>query len=53
MDVTVSPATLRLQPGEEKSFTVTFTRSTAPLGSWAKGSLTWSDSSHDVRSPVA
>jgi len=53
MNVTVSPATLRLQPGEEKSFTVSFTRGTAPLGSYAKGSLTWSDNSHDVRIPVA
>ena len=53
MDVTVSPSTLRLQPGEEKSFTVSFTRTTTPLGSYAKGSLTWSDNSHDVRIPVA
>jgi subtilisin family serine protease len=52
-DVAVSPSRLRLQPGEEKSFTVTFTRSDAPLGDWAVGNLTWSDGSHTVRSPIA
>jgi hypothetical protein len=32
---------------------VTFTRSTAALGDWAKGALTWSDGTHAVRSPIA
>jgi subtilisin family serine protease len=52
-DIEVSPATLTLDPGEEASFTVTFSRTDAPLGEWAIGSLTWSDGTHDVRSPVA
>jgi len=32
---------------------VAFTRTDAPLGAWAKGSLTWSDGTHHVRSPIA
>jgi hypothetical protein len=52
-DVAVSPSTLTLNPGEEASFTVTFTRTDAELGAWAFGSLIWSDGSHDVRSPIA
>ena len=51
-DVDVSPRRLTLAPGESKDFTVTFTRSTAPLGEWAVGSLTWSDRTHNVRSPI-
>jgi subtilisin family serine protease len=53
IDVAVSPSTLTLAPGEEGSFTVTFTRAGAPLGEWAKGSLTWTDGTHVVRAPVA
>ncbi len=53
MSVTVSPSTLHLQPGEEKSFTVNFTRTTASLGAWTTGSLIWSDDTHRVRSTIA
>jgi Fibronectin type-III domain/Bacterial pre-peptidase C-terminal domain len=53
VDVTVTPSTLRLAPGEEAPFTVRFTRTTATLGSWTKGSLTWSDGTHRVRAPIA
>ncbi|MBC9822623.1 S8 family serine peptidase [Terrabacter sp. MAHUQ-38] len=49
----VAPSTLTLAPGAEASFTVRFTRSTAPLGTWATGSLTWSSGAHTVRIPVA
>src|SRR5207244_1464240 len=52
-DVTVTPSSLTLSPGEEGSFTVTFTRNGAAFGAWAKGSLTWSDGTHNVRSPIA
>ncbi len=48
----VTPATLTLQPGETKSFTVAFTRTTAVDGAWNYGSLTWTDNTHVVRSPV-
>ena len=52
-DVTVSPSTLSFgAAGETASFTVTFTRTTAPVEQWAKGFLTWSGTK-DVRSPLA
>jgi subtilisin family serine protease len=50
---TVSPSTLTLEPGEDASFDVTFSRTGANFDAWAKGSLTWSDGSHRVRIPVA
>jgi fibronectin type III domain protein len=52
-DVTVSPSTLTLAAGEEASFTVTFSRTDAAFDVYAKGSLTWTDGTHDVRSPIA
>jgi subtilisin family serine protease len=53
MSVSVTPATLNLAPGAEATFSVTFTRTDAPLGEWAIGSLTWSDGAHSVRIPIA
>ena len=53
MTVAVSPSTLTLRPGEEQSFTVSFTRGIAVLGEYTKGSLTWSSATHRVRIPVA
>ena len=52
-DVTVTPASLTLDPGQQGTFTVTFTRTDAALGAWAIGSLVWSDGHHNVRSPIA
>jgi hypothetical protein len=52
-NVSVSPASLTLTAGQSADFTVSFSRTTAPLGGWAKGSLTWSDGRHRVRSPIA
>jgi len=49
---TVNPASLTIQPGKSKSFTVTFTRTTATLNAYAGGQLTWSDGIHSVRSPL-
>lgn len=51
-NVTVTPASLALAPGQTKSFTVTFTRTTAPLLSYAGGQLTWGDGQHKVRVPI-
>ncbi|HKX67472.1 MAG TPA: S8 family serine peptidase, partial [Intrasporangium sp.] len=48
----VSPSTLTLAPGETKEFTVTFTRTTAALNTYAGGQLTWSDDTRAVRSPI-
>jgi hypothetical protein len=42
-----------LAPGAEQTFTVTFTRTTAALNQWVSGSLTWTDGTHRVRSPIA
>ncbi|MFI6821931.1 S8 family serine peptidase [Micromonospora sp. NPDC050187] len=49
---TVSPKRLTLKSGQTKSFTVTFTRTSAPLGTFQGGQLTWSDGRHRVRVPV-
>ncbi len=51
--VSVTPSSVTLAPGEERAFTVTFTRTTAALGAWSTGSLAWTDGLHVVRSPVA
>ena len=54
VSVEVSPSTLSFaQEGEKKEYSVTFTRTTAALDEFATGHLTWSDGSHDVRSPLA
>jgi subtilisin family serine protease len=51
--VTVTPSELTLDPGEEASFNVRLDRLDAAFDTWSKGSLTWTDGSHDVRIPVA
>ncbi|MGJ9420327.1 S8 family serine peptidase [Massilia sp. CMS3.1] len=48
----VSPASLSLNVGETKPFTVTLTRSNAPSNTWQFGTMSWTDGSHVVRSPV-
>jgi subtilisin family serine protease len=50
--VAVSPASLTLNPGQTKSFTVTFTRTTATLNVYTGGQITWSDGTHSVRIPA-
>jgi hypothetical protein len=52
MTVTVEPSSLTLAKGQTKSFTVTFTRTTATIGSYAGGQLRWTDGVHTVRSPI-
>ncbi|MEU7822421.1 S8 family serine peptidase [Catellatospora sp. NPDC049133] len=52
--VKVEPKTLTVAPGKSKTFKVTITRTTAAAGTWAFGSLTWSDlRNHKVTSPIA
>jgi subtilisin family serine protease len=56
--VAVSPARLEIKKGRSATFTVTLTRTTAALGQWSFGSLTWvpkerEDGLSDVRSPIA
>ena len=54
MNAVVSPSTLTFGAvGESKSYTVTFTRTTAPLDAFTTGSLTWTSGSTTVRSPIA
>ncbi len=51
-NVSISPASLTLGKGQTKSFTVTFTRTTATLSTYTGGQLTWTDGTHQVRSPM-
>jgi hypothetical protein len=52
--VAVTPNTLTLANGESATYYVTFTTlSSATLNAWTFGSLTWSDGTHNVRSPIA
>jgi subtilisin family serine protease len=48
----ISPASLTLNPGETKSFTVSFTRTTATLNPYAGGQLSWTGGGYTVRSPI-
>ena len=50
---TVEPSTFTVAAGEEKTFTVTFTRTDAALDAFATGSLTWTSGDLTVRSPIA
>jgi hypothetical protein len=53
MSVAVAPASLTLAPGATGNFTVTLTPTAAtPKFTWQYGSLTWSDGTHVVRSPM-
>jgi subtilisin family serine protease len=58
--VVVTPTRLIVPPGQSKSFTVKITRTTATLGAWTFGSITWSEKkgktsphAHAVRSNIA
>jgi Subtilase family/Fibronectin type-III domain/Peptidase inhibitor I9/PA domain len=48
----VDPTSFTIAAGATQQFTVTFTRTDAPLNAYRFGSLTWSDGSHNVRSPL-
>jgi subtilisin family serine protease len=50
--VAVNPTSLTLNPGQTGTFTVAFTRTTATIGSYVGGQLTWTDSTHNVRIPM-
>ncbi len=53
IQVSVTPATLDLAPGQAASFSVTFTRTTSTLDRYAFGAVTWSDGVHNVRMSFA
>lgn len=50
--VDVQPASLVLAAGQKATFKVKLTRTSAPLNTWVYGSLTWSDGTTSVRSPL-
>ena len=55
-NVVVTPKKLKIKPGESKTFTVKITRTSAALGAWTFGSLTWNEKGpkgHSVRSNIA
>ena len=49
---TVTPSTLTLAPGQQGTFTVNVRRTSATVGSWAFGTLDWTDGAQTVRSPL-
>ena len=49
---TISPTSLSLAPGQTGTFTVAFTRTTAPFNAYQGGQLTWTDGTHNVRIPM-
>ena len=51
--VSVSPSSFSIAAGATQTFTVTITRTDAPLNTFRFGALTWSDGTHSVRSPIA
>jgi subtilisin family serine protease len=51
--VDVNPTSLTLQPGESATYEVRIRNRVAPAGVWRFGSLTWTDGTHVVRSPIA
>ena len=53
VSISVTPTSLSLGPGESATYDVTFTYLSGPLDLWRFGSLTWSNESVDVYSPVA
>ncbi|RPJ28788.1 MAG: hypothetical protein EHM33_03330 [Chloroflexi bacterium] len=53
-DVTVTPNSLTLNPGDSAAFEVTITNNgSGPVGEWRFGSLTWKASKYVVYSPIA
>ena len=55
IDVSVSPSSIKLKPGQSASYEVTFTSNgNAVLDEWTFGSLTWAHAGeYSVRSPIA
>lgn len=53
IDVSFNPAVIEIAPGESKSYEVTFSNVSAPIGSYVTGGITWVDGDQRVRSAVA
>jgi subtilisin family serine protease len=53
-NVTVSPSQFDIKAGQSVTYTVTLTRTTAPLNAYRFGQLVWTDGNgHSVRSPIS
>jgi hypothetical protein len=59
-NVSVSPSQFDIKPGQSVTYTVTLTRTTAPLNAYRFGQLVWTDGNgpgpnhgHSVRSPIS
>lgn len=53
VDVTVTPSSFRIAPGETVDYQVTFTNASAPVDEWVHGSLTWKGGAYRVYSPIS
>jgi subtilisin family serine protease len=51
--VNVIPSSFTIPAGGTQSFDVTITRTDGPLNTFRFGSLTWSDGTHSVKSPIS
>ncbi len=51
-NVTVTPASFTINPGQKQTLTIKIERTSATLNTYTGGYLTWSDGTHNVRIPV-
>ncbi|MGW3603777.1 S8 family serine peptidase [Micromonospora sp. NPDC005161] len=52
MKVTVTPASVTLEPGRSATVTITLRRGSAPWDRYVTGSIAWRGKAHDARIPV-
>ncbi len=52
-DVSVSPSSFTIAPGESVTYTVTIDNLSGPIGEWRTGSIEWRSGDYRVYSPVA
>ncbi|MDH5582864.1 MAG: S8 family serine peptidase [Gammaproteobacteria bacterium] len=53
IDVSVTPPSISLGPGQSATFDVTLTYVSGPMDLWRFGSFTWVNADHNVRSTIA
>ncbi|WP_030487439.1 S8 family serine peptidase [Micromonospora chokoriensis] len=53
MEVTVTPKSVVVRPGETATVTITLARGSAPWDRFTTGAITWKSNAHSVRVPVA
>ncbi len=51
--LSVEPRRLVIGPGRTRSFTLTVSNESSPVGQWAFGSITWAGKGYAARSPIA